>query len=262
LENQKKKEFRHSLDLTSDELEMYIPSVLKGLWELGSMPEYMIELIGRNGPVKGKTVIDLGCGKGAVLVKLAAHFEIRAMGIDILPEFIKEATKYAGKYGVSGKILFKVEDITETVKTTSEQDIVIYGYDSEILGDLDATLRQLAKCIKDDGRILLEYMYADHQTEGMQTAGEMIESIERSGFHILDSIDWNGETLKQINRQNTDIIRMNVEGLISRYPHKKEMFSEYLQNQIEECEKSETEYSCTTLLLVRKDFIDLSPLLT
>jgi predicted TPR repeat methyltransferase len=71
MENLKKKEFQNSLDLTSDELESYIPELLKGLWELGSMPEYIIELIGRNNLGKGKNIIDLGCGKGAVLVKLA-----------------------------------------------------------------------------------------------------------------------------------------------------------------------------------------------
>jgi cyclopropane fatty-acyl-phospholipid synthase-like methyltransferase len=253
MENLTKKEFQNSLDLTSDELESYIPELLKGLWELGSMPEYIIELIGRNNLGKVKNVIDLGCGKGAVLVKLAKQFEIKAIGIDIVPDFIQEANKYARDCGVFDKVLFRTEDIIETLKKTSKQDIVIYGYDSEILGSLDNTLRQLTNCVKTDGYILLEFMFADQLTEGMVSDKEMKKIIEQTGYRILDRIDWDREILKQTNLQNTVIIKENVKRLISQYPDKKEIFNEYLQNQIDECEELENGYFCTTLLLGQKN---------
>lgn len=253
MEDLKKKEFQSSLDLTSDELERHIPELLKGLWELGSMPEYIIELIDRNDPGKVKDVIDLGCGKGAVLVKIAKRFDIKAIGIDIVPDFIEEANQYAKRHAVAGKIIFKAEDLTEAVKTTPKQDIVIYGYDSEILGDLDNTLKQLTNFIKADGYILLEFMFAAQSTEGMLGENEMLKIIEQSGFLLLDRIDWNRERLKQINRENTEIIRKNVNDLVSRYPDKEEIFNEYLQNQIDECKELENDYSCTTLLLKQKN---------
>lgn len=254
MENLKKKEFQNSLDLTSDELESYIPELLKGLWELGSMPEYIIELIRRNNLGKVKNVIDLGCGKGAVLVKLAKQFEIKAIGIDIVPDFIEEANKYAKNYGVSDKIIFKTEDIIETLNKTSQQDIVIYGYDSEILGNLDNTLRQLTKCIKKDGYIILEFMFADQLTEEVITDKKMNEIIVQADYHILDRIDWNREKLKQTNLLNTEIIEENVKRLISQYPDKKEILKEYLQNQIDECEELENDHFCTTLLLRQKNY--------
>jgi len=119
MENIKKKEFQNSLDLTSDELENYIPELLEGLWALGSMPEYIIELIGRSNLGKGKNIIDLGCGKGDVLVKLTKQFDIKAIGVDIVSDFIEEANKYAKNYDVSDKIMFKAEDIIETLNKTS-----------------------------------------------------------------------------------------------------------------------------------------------
>ncbi|MFN5386767.1 MAG: hypothetical protein ACK5CO_08070, partial [Bacteroidota bacterium] len=73
--------------------------------------------------------------------------------------------------------------------------------------------------------------------------------IEQEGYRILDRIDWNRETLKQTNRQNTGVIQENVKRLISIYPDKEEIFNEYLQNQIHECEELENDYICTTLLL-------------
>jgi len=60
MDNAKKKEFQNSLDITSDELQRHIPQLLQGLWELGSMPPYIVELIDRNGIGKGKHVLDLG----------------------------------------------------------------------------------------------------------------------------------------------------------------------------------------------------------
>lgn len=254
MEDLTKKEFRSSLDLTNDELENYIPDLLKGLWELGSMPEYIVELIDRNNLGKDKNIIDLGCGKGAVLVKLAQHFDIKAIGVDIVADFIEEANIYANEYAVSDKLQFMTEDIIETLKTTTKQDIVIYGYDSEILGDLDNSLKELTNCIKKDGYILLEFMFANQPTEGIVTDGEMKDIIERTGYRILDRIDWNRETLKQTNRQNTEIIKENVKRLISQYPDKKEMFNEYLLNQIDECKELESDCLCTTLLLGQKNY--------
>lgn len=254
MENLNKKEFQNSLDLTSDELESYIPELLKGLWELGSMPEYIIELIGRNNLGNGKHIIDLGCGKGAVLVKLAKQFEVKAIGVDIVYDFIEEANKYAENYGVSDKIIFKAEDIIETLNSTSQQDIVIYGYDSEILGNLENTLRQLTKCIKKDGYIVLEFMFADQPTDEVITSKEMNEIIVQAGYQLLDRIDWDREKLKQNNLLNTEIIEENVKRLISQYPDKKEILNEYLQNQIDECEELENDYFCTTLILRQKNY--------
>lgn len=248
------KEFQNSLDITNDELEKYIPQLLKGLWELGSMPEYILELIDRNITTKFTNVIDLGCGKGAVLVKLAKRFDIKGIGVDILPDFIEEANHYANKYAVSDRVEFKTEDIVDTIKATSNQDIVIYGYDSEVLGDLNNTLIELTKCIKADGYVLLEYMFVEKPREGVTTDREMRNIIEQAGYSVLDRIDWNRETLKQTNKQITEIIKENVKRLIAQYPDQEDVFSGYLQNQIEECEELENDYFCTTLLLRQKNY--------
>jgi len=252
MDNLKKKEFQNSLDLTNDELENYIPDLLKGLWELGSMPEYVVELIRRNNIGKDKNVIDLGCGKGAVLVTLAQQFEIKGLGFDLVTYFIEEANNYAKEFSVSERIVFKTNDIVEIVKTIPKQDIVIYGYDSEVLGDLKHTVSELSKCMKDDGYIILEFMYTNLPNEGMVTESEMINILKQTDCRILDRIDWNKETLIQTNRKNTEIIQENVKNLISKYPEKQEMFNEYVQNQMIECNEIENDYTCTTLLLVAK----------
>lgn len=242
-------QFQNSLDLTSDDLENFIPYLLKGLWELGSMPQYTIELFVRNQLGDKASVLDLGCGKGAVLVKLAERFNILGMGIDIVPEFIDEANSYAASYSISGKVRFKIQDIREAIQVTHQHDIVIFGYDSEILGDLKNTLRQLKSCIKPAGHIILEFMYGVRQHEGIITDKEMVTIIEQSHCVILDRIDWDKETLKQVNQQNTFTIAQNIKQLIIQYKDKEKLFHDYLQNQVDQCEDIESNFICTTILL-------------
>lgn len=252
MENKDKKEFQNSLDLTEEGLQEFVPQILDGLWEIGSMPDYVIEIIGKNIKTEFSSVIDLGCGKGAVLIKLAENFDFNGLGIDIIPEFIEVANNYLEERSLSNKLGFKTEDLVKRIQTTLNQDIVIHGYDSEILGDLKSTLQQLSKCIKRDGYILLEFMFtknSDNATEEVITEGEMIKIIREAGCHIIDRIDWDKDVLRQTNQYNNAIIGKNVAKLMNLYPEKKEMFEEYLQNQLDECEALENKYTCTTLLL-------------
>ena len=43
--NTSKKDFLNSLDLIDPSMEKYVPYALQDLWELGSMPEYVIKRI-------------------------------------------------------------------------------------------------------------------------------------------------------------------------------------------------------------------------
>jgi hypothetical protein len=92
-------------------------------------------------------------------------------------------------------------------------------------------------------------MYAHKPTENFNTEIEMIRDIEESGYTILNRIDWNREALRITNKQNTKIIKGNVERFSNLFPGKKEIFQEYLRNQMIECEELENNYDCTTLLL-------------
>ncbi len=240
--------FKHSLDITSNKLNQHIPELLKGLWELGGMPEYAVELFERNISMRGVTVIDLGCGKGATLIALAKHFDIHGLGVDIVSSFIEEAERYAKVHLVSGKVVFKTEDLTKTICGILPQDLVIYGYDSETLGDFKSTLKELSKCVKEEGYLLLEFMFGDTPTEDLSTESEMVRVIKQTGYDLLDKIIWDKDTLIQVNRRNTGIIGANAERLSKQYPDKKELFVEYVQNQIGECEELENNHVCTLLL--------------
>ena len=60
---------------------------------------------------KGDVLYDLGSGDGRIAVTAARKYGIRAVGIDVDPERIREATENARKAGVSGLVQFRREDL-------------------------------------------------------------------------------------------------------------------------------------------------------
>jgi ribosomal protein L11 methylase PrmA len=63
---------------------------------------------------KGDVLYDLGSGDGRIPVTAAKRFGIRAVGIDIDPQRIKEANENARKNGVAKLVTFKQEDLFKT----------------------------------------------------------------------------------------------------------------------------------------------------
>jgi cyclopropane fatty-acyl-phospholipid synthase-like methyltransferase len=62
---------------------------------------------------KGDILYDLGCGDGRTVVTAIKEYGIKAVGIDINPERIKESLETARKSGVADKAIFRNEDLFE-----------------------------------------------------------------------------------------------------------------------------------------------------
>src|SRR3989337_2139257 len=60
---------------------------------------------------KGDVLYDLGSGDGRIAIAAAKKYGIKAVGIDIDPDRIKEATDNARKAGVSNLVEFRQEDL-------------------------------------------------------------------------------------------------------------------------------------------------------
>ncbi|HZM33850.1 MAG TPA: class I SAM-dependent methyltransferase [Burkholderiales bacterium] len=84
---------------------------------------------------KGDVLYDLGSGDGRIPVTAAKRFGIRAVGIDIDPQRIKEASENARKHGVSQLVSFRQEDL---FKTDFREATVVTLY---LLPELNVRLR-------------------------------------------------------------------------------------------------------------------------
>ena len=78
---------------------------------------------------KGDVVYDLGCGDGRIPVTAAKEYGVRAVGIDIDPKRIAEATENARKAGVTDRVRFLNQDLFQS--DISEATVVtLYLLDS------------------------------------------------------------------------------------------------------------------------------------
>jgi len=84
---------------------------------------------------KGDVLYDLGSGDGRIAIAAAKKFGIRAVGIDIDPERIREATENAKKAGVTDLVEFRQEDL---FKADFREATVVTLY---LLPDLNVKLR-------------------------------------------------------------------------------------------------------------------------
>jgi trans-aconitate methyltransferase len=84
---------------------------------------------------KGDVLYDLGSGDGRIAVTAAKRYGVRAVGIDIDPERIREATENARKAGVGNLVQFRREDL---FKADFHEATVVTLY---LLPDLNVKLR-------------------------------------------------------------------------------------------------------------------------
>jgi len=79
----------------------YMPYLLQDMWTLGCSLESIISAAGSVGLHDKSKVLDLGCGKGAVCIQLAARFGCNVLGVDASEPFLKDAQTKASEYKVS-----------------------------------------------------------------------------------------------------------------------------------------------------------------
>jgi SAM-dependent methyltransferase len=84
---------------------------------------------------KGDILYDLGSGDGRIAIAAAKKYGVRAVGIDIDPERIREATENARKAGVTNLVEFRQEDL---FKADFREATVVTLY---LLPDLNVKLR-------------------------------------------------------------------------------------------------------------------------
>ena len=77
----------------------YIPELLTDLEELGGDAQAITSVIKTLDLSESATVVDLGCGKGAVAVEVADRLKLRVLGIDLFEPFVEHCKGLAESRG-------------------------------------------------------------------------------------------------------------------------------------------------------------------
>lgn len=237
-----------AMDGGTPELFQYLPYILQDFWEIGADPEAIINMVQKHslaGP--DLQVLDLGCGKGAVSVKMAQKIGCNCFGIDAVEAFINEAATKAAEYHVGYLCRFEVNDIRTRVKTLIGFDVIVLGAIGPVLGNFFETLSVLKKCLSPNGIILIDDGYIDDNSEfshpAVITKEALVDQAHLAGMKMIDEkiyeIDDNALMLHQ---QEFEKIQKRCEELIQEYPFRDKLFRDYIANQRREYNAIEKEF--------------------
>jgi ubiquinone/menaquinone biosynthesis C-methylase UbiE len=201
-----KKSIVESLDGKDLALFPFLPYILQDLWEIGADPEIMLSLIKENIKIKNLKVLDIGCGKGAVSIKIAKELKCKSRGIDAIPEFIESAKKYAKKYDVYDLCEFEVGDIRIILKGLNGFDVVIHGAIGPILGNLYETLIILKQVLNENGYVLLDDAYIKDKSQVKYNRclqkTDFYNQIKSGGFEIIKEIIFDKKSVKETDNSD------------------------------------------------------------
>ena len=232
----------------------FIPYILQDFWDMGTPPEMVINLVQKHCNIATGHVLDLGCGKGAVSIKLAAALKCNCYGIDGMPEFIEIAKTKAQEYGVDKLCRFEVGDIRKKIEKLDKFDIIILGAIGQVFGDYYTTLTTLSKHLKQGGIIIINDAYiedtSDFQHPAVLHRGELLKQIGQAGMELIDE-HTGGEDRAEYAIQFENLQKRCKE-LMIKHPEKTSLFENYIQTQAEEYDALENKIIGSIMVIKAK----------
>lgn len=244
-----------AMDGSDPEIFPYLPYILQDFWEIGASPEVIIELIRKHAKNDtGLRILDLGCGKGAVSIKVADALGCKCLGIDGIRDFIEYAQDKARAYRVEELCQFEVGDIRLRVKDLTDYDVIILGAIGHVFGDYFETLSTLSKSLKAGGLIIIDDGYHDDNSAyihpGTLTKNELLQQMDKAGMKLIDEVFVDDlEHYGDVHDEEFDHIVKRCHELIRQYPEKRALFEGFIDKQREEYDVMETKVICSTMVV-------------
>ena len=148
-----------------------------------------------------------------------------------------------------------VGDIRLKVKTFSEFDIIILGAIGPVFGDYYTTLTTLSGCLNDTGVFIIDDGYIDNNSNytnpSIQKRETIIRQIHSAGMQIAEEVIMGKDDIKSSDDYIFNILKERCFELIDRYPEKKHLFMDYIEEQKEENDVHENKVICSTMVIKR-----------
>lgn len=142
----------------------------------------------------GQRILDLACGKAGVSLPLVLMYQVNLVGIDILPEFVREAWSRAEASGLYDLCDFIMADAAQfAAKTKSRWDAVLMLGASPIWEGLEGSLKVLPGLVSPGGHLAIgepyyrpgasrkidnPFMMKEETTACMEKVGQVVEIID------------------------------------------------------------------------------------
>ena len=247
-----------AMDGSDKELFPFLPYILQDIWEIGADPDAIIRLIRKHfDHFTDLKVLDLGCGKGAVSVKVSHSLGCTCYGIDAISEFITFARQKAIEFKVNHLCTFETGDIREKVKDLSGFDIIILGAIGPVFGDYFTTLTTLEKCTHENGVFIIDDAYinddSDYSHPLILKESDLLDQIDKAGMKLVENDIMDREDIKDSDDYIFTNLKMRCFELIEKYPDKQNLFLDYIKKQEIENDVLENKVIGATMVIRKKN---------
>jgi SAM-dependent methyltransferase len=142
------------------------------------------------------TVLDVGCGKGEVLLRAMRRFGATGTGVDPNEAFLAEARERAAVLGLADSLTLHACTLAELSVPVSPADVAVCTGSTHAFGDLDAALHGLQALVREGGRALVgtgfwrrppdaEYLaFLGAKEEEMAPLDETLAAPGRAGWAV------------------------------------------------------------------------------
>ncbi|WP_184043046.1 methyltransferase domain-containing protein [Roseospira visakhapatnamensis] len=217
----------------------HLPFLLQDLPSLSGDDQDVIDVLKEAGLPKGCAVLDLGCGRGDITIRLAKAFDAHVTGFEGHTGFVRQARQAAEAAGLSARCRFVAGDLRGAFSEEARYDAVLMVAVGPVLGDMATTVGALRTLTKPGGLIVIGDGYLEHGTPPTDAYVDYADraTTEASLIRFGDTIVARRErspTLAAFNDLTLTAVPRRAEDLKAKHPEIAADLDAYVARQIEE----------------------------
>lgn len=220
-------------------LLQHLPFLLQDLPSLSGDDQDVIDVLKEAGLPKGCAVLDLGCGRGDILIRLAKAFDAHVTGFEGHTGFVRQARQAAEAAGLSERCRFVAGDLRGAFAEEARYDAVLMIAVGPVLGDMAATVGALRTLTKAGGLIVIGDGYLEDgtpPTDAYVTYADRATTdaaLTRFGETIVARRE-RGPALAAFNDLTLTAVPRRAEVLKAKHPEIAAELDAYVARQFEE----------------------------
>ena len=155
----------------------------------------------------GMRILDVGCGKGWLLRRLAKRFDVRVTGLEINPTFAAEASSLAAAEGLSERIQIVQGPALEFLAEPASFDVVMCIGAAFALDGFEPALDWMSRAAKPGGIVAIGEVFAKelpYPTEVPRAGRAALDYPERSLWATVDIMRAHGLPLRGMIEASND----------------------------------------------------------